>query len=497
MGIVIRQSFKNLIIIYFGLAIGYINALWLYPLILSDSEIGLIRLLISVSFLFATFASLGAINIPAKYFPYFNNKKQQHNGFLFFLIIFSLFGFTLFSILFISFKDVIFNIYSQNAPLLLHYFYYFLPFTFIILFINLFKSYLVIQQKPVLPNLINEVLIRTFIVIGLICYFYSLFNFGEFINFLLVAYIIGLVALLLYTKSLGALFLKPNFSVFKSKYLKALLIFGGFSFLGNASNMIIANIDGLMLSAYKGLGQTGIYTIAFFIATVIEIPKRSLSQSVISLVSEGNKNNDIGLLEKLYKKTSINQLIIGALIFIGVWVNIDNIFHIMPHSNIYIQGKWVVFYIGLGKLFDMATGINGEILGTSQYYKYDLIFLIALGFVAVITNLIFIPIYGITGAALASAISVFSFNTARYFFLLFKMKIQPFSLNTIKVLIICAVTFIFNYFIPVERIAIVDILIRSILIASLFGVLIVVTKSSEDINSVILKVFNLIRKKLK
>ncbi|HED37209.1 MAG TPA: polysaccharide biosynthesis protein, partial [Ignavibacteria bacterium] len=131
------------------------------------------------------------------------------------------------------------------------------------------------------------------------------------------------------------------------------------------------------------------------------------------------------------------------------------------------------------------------------YYKYDLIFLIALGFVAVITNLIFIPIYGITGAALASAISVFSFNTARYFFLLFKMKIQPFSLNTIKVLIICAVTFIFNYFIPVERIAIVDILIRSILIASLFGVLIVVTKSSEDINSVILKVFNLIRKKLK
>ena len=88
------------------------------------------------------------------------------------------------------------------------------------------------------------------------------------------------------------------------------------------------NIDGLMLSAYKGLGQTGIYTIAFFIATVIEIPKRSLSQSVISLVSEGNKKHDINTLENLYKKSSVNRLIIGALIFIGISASITRIFFI-------------------------------------------------------------------------------------------------------------------------------------------------------------------------
>ena len=154
MGKIIRESFKTLTITYVGLAVGYVNALWLYPLILTESEIGLLRLLINVSFLFAVFASLGSINIPAKYFPYFKDKAKQHNGFLFFLIIFSLIGFALFSVLYVEFKDVVFNIYSRNAHLLVEYFYYFLPFTLIILFLNLFRSYLVIQEKPFFPNLV-------------------------------------------------------------------------------------------------------------------------------------------------------------------------------------------------------------------------------------------------------------------------------------------------------------------------------------------------------
>ena len=496
MGKIIRESFKTLTITYVGLAVGYVNALWLYPLILTESEIGLLRLLINVSFLFAVFASLGSINIPAKYFPYFKDKAKQHNGFLFFLIIFSLIGFALFPVLYVEFKDVVFNIYSRNAHLLVEYFYYFLPFTLIILFLNLFRSYLVIQEKPFFPNLVNELMVRAFIAVGLILYFFKLFRFNGFIDFVLVTYALSLIVLLFYTRSQGVLFLKPNFSVFRSKYLKDLMVFGGFALLGNASNMMIMNIDGLMLSAYKGLGQTGIYTIAFFIATVIEIPKRSLSQSVMPSVSEGNKNNDTRLLDNLYKKSAVNQLIIGALIFIGIWVSIDNVFYLMPHSSIYIQGKWVVFYVGLGKLFDMATGINGEILGTSQYYKYDLVFLVGLGLLAIVTNMIFIPLYGMTGAALASAISVFIFNSARFSFILAKMKIQPFTRNTVKVLVICGITIFINYILPEVHIIILDVIVRSLVIASVFGILIVLSKSSEDINNMLLKIVKAIKEKM-
>ena len=115
-----------------------------------------------------------------------------------------------------------------------------------------------------------------------------------------------------------------------------------------------------------------------------------------------------------------------------------------PNGEIYAPGKWVVFYIGLSKLFDMATGVNQEIVGTSKYYKIDLLFYIFLAVIAVITNLIFIPKFGITGAAMASAISIFLFNTIRFFFLLYVFRIQPFSLSTLKVLAVFVLTFLIS-----------------------------------------------------
>jgi O-antigen/teichoic acid export membrane protein len=497
MGVIVRKSAKNLFITYIGLAIGYINTLILYPYILTETEIGLIRILISVSFLFATFASLGSFSMPGKFFFYFQDDSNQHSGFLFFLIIWSLVGFSLFSIVFLLFKDIIVNIYIKTSPLLIQYYYYFIPFVFIALFIGIFKSYIIIQKRPVVPTFINEVFFRLFIVIGLIIFLMKLFNLNALISFIIISYGLGLIILILYTKSIKSLFLKPNFSIFKSKYFKELLTFSGFMLFGSAGSLLISNIDGLMLSAYKGLAQTGIYTIAFFIATVIEIPKRSLVQSVIPFVSESNKNEDFKHLDLLYKKSSINQLIIGSLIFIGIWSNINNLFNLMPHGNIYSAGKWVVFYIGLSKLFDLATGVNAEIIGTSKYYKYNLVFMMMLGILAIITNVIFIPKYGMTGAAFASALSIFLFNVIVFSFLLIKMRIQPFTLNTIKVLVICGLTYFLNYIIPQQYNILLDIALRSLLIFIFFIGLIILTKSSEDINAALIKMIRGFREFIK
>jgi len=106
--------------------------------VLSKEEIGLTRLLISVSFLFATFASLGAGNVPTKFFPYFRNESKQHNGILPFVLSIGMIGFSLFVVVFFLLKDIIFNIYSKNSPLLLDYFYYFIPFTLIVVLNNNF-----------------------------------------------------------------------------------------------------------------------------------------------------------------------------------------------------------------------------------------------------------------------------------------------------------------------------------------------------------------------
>jgi O-antigen/teichoic acid export membrane protein len=483
-GIVIRQSIKTTVVSYIGFGIGYINTLFLFPLVLTKEQIGLTRLLISVSFLFATFASLGAGNIPTKFFPYFRNEKRQHNGILAFILSIGMAGFVSFVVVFFLLKDVIFSIYSKNSPLLLDYFYYFIPFTLIVVLTTIFDSYLIVQQKPILPALVREILMRLLIMLGLAAIYFGFFSFSNFADSIVIFYALGLLILVLYIKREKILFLKPDIEIFKSIHLKEMLVFAGFVIMGNASATIIANIDSLMLSAYSGLGSAGIYTIAFFIAAIIEIPKRSISQVVIPIVSQANKDGDIPKLKELYQKTSLNQLIVGGLIFLGIWCSIDNIFKLIPNGEIYAPGKWVVFYIGLSKLFDMATGVNQEIVGTSKYYKIDLLFYIFLVAIAVITNLIFIPKYGITGAAMASAISIFLFNTIRFFFLLFVFKIQPFSLNTLKVLAIFFFALIMSSLLSPLQNFIADLLLRSLLILFLFGGLVFLLKVSEDVDQV-------------
>jgi O-antigen/teichoic acid export membrane protein len=483
MGIVIRQSVKTVSITYLGIGFGIINTLWLLPAILTEEQIGLYRTIINVALIFSMFASLGAGNIPNRFFPYFKDIKNAHNGFLFFILTVGMTGFAIFVALYLNLKYLFVDAFIKNSPALVNYFYLIIPFTLITLLITIFESYNVIQQNPVVPTFTRELLTRIFAAICLALFFLFRFEYKWFINLLVGFYGVTLCILIFYTFSRNYLFLKPNTGVFKSPYLKSIFVFSAFALMFNASGTIINNIDGLMLSSYKGLKDAGIYSIAFFIATFIEIPKKSLSQVLIPMVSEANMKNDRKQLEMLYKKSSITQLIIGGLIFILIWFNIENIFKIIPHGNVYSQGIWVVFFIGLGKIFDMTTGINQEIVGTSKYYKIDIAFFPFFGFVAVGANLLFIPRYGMTGAALATAFSVFLINTIRFFFLLIVMKIQPFSLNTLKALLAFVIVFIINYFLPhIRNHFLLDSFYRSIVIGPVFLAIIFTLKVSEDIN---------------
>ncbi|HEX2963253.1 MAG TPA: polysaccharide biosynthesis C-terminal domain-containing protein [Ignavibacteriales bacterium] len=486
MGIVIRQSAKTLIVTYLGFLIGYVNTLIFYPLALSVEQIGLQRILLDVTGFFATFAALGATHIPVRYFPYFKDPKKEHNGFLFFLFCLSFVGYIVFVALFFIFKDTLIGIYSRNAAQLTEYFYYLIPFTFIQLCLFILEVYMLVQLKPVVPRFIREIVIRVLLTLGVLGILYHMITFHVFINFIFVVYVIALLLLVIYVYSRGVLFLRPNFSVFKNPMLKSMLVFGGFVLLGNTSDIIIRNIDSLMLGSYSGLKSTGIYTIALYIALVLEIPRRSMSQVVIPLVAEATKNGDMKKIAEIYKKSSINQMIIGGLVFLVIWCNIDNIFKFIPNGSVFIAGKYVVFYLGIGKLFDMAMGINAEIMTTSKYYKYDIFFYAGLSLLAIGTNMLLIPIWGILGAAMASAISIIIYNLVRFAFIWRIYRMQPFSKQTVKVLLISLVVLIFNYMFPhVSGHFVWDVAIRGFFIAVLFSLLVLLSRASEDINAVL------------
>jgi O-antigen/teichoic acid export membrane protein len=488
MGIVVRQSIKTVVLTYLGVALGLVNTLWLVPLILSKEQLGLVTTLISMAGFFSTFALLGSGSIPNRFFPYFKNEKTQHQGFLFFLLAIGLAGFVLFTLAFLFFRESLAGMYVSNAPMLVHFLYLCVPFTGILIFNTIFEAYLIVQQRPVVPNFTREIWIRSMTFIGLVLMLFKWLTFPVYVTLVVGMYGSGLLILIYYSRKEGLLFLTPNLWIFKSRYFKSISVFSGFVLLGNVSGAILANIDKLMLSAYSGLGKTGIYSIAFLIATVIEIPKRSLSQVLVPMVSAANRLKDTATLEMLYKKSSTNQSIIAGLLFLGIWCNIDNIYSLIPNGDVYVQGKWVVFYVGLAKAFDMVMGINAEILGTSRYYRIDLVFLVILGCVGIAANVILIPSLGTTGAGIASALPVFLFNIMRFIYIFKKYRIHPFSPSTIRIILITAAVIAGNAALPRLPFALADIVCRSLFLTVSFAGLSIYFKVSDDINAVLAKV---------
>ena len=107
--------------------------------------------------------------------------------------------------------------------------------------------------------------------------------------------------------------------------------------------------------------------------------------------------------------------------------------------------------------------------------------------VTIVTNYLLIPLYGITGSAIATAITIGSYNILRWLALHFKFGMQPYDLNTLKLIIISVIAFLPGYFIPHLNNLFLDILIRGCAVTICFIGLILKTNASPELSSKIKK----------
>jgi O-antigen/teichoic acid export membrane protein len=257
-----------------------------------------------------------------------------------------------------------------------------------------------------------------------------------------------------------------------------------FSVVGGMGSMIVFNIDKIVVNQLLDLGNTGVYTIAFYFGTLVVIPSRPLLKISGTLIAEAWAKNDLATIRNIYDKSCINQFIIGGVLFLGIWVNIDNILIILGPD--YLQSKWVIFFVGLGYLFDMLTGTNGLIIQFSKYYRISLVFILILVVLVLVFLYTLIPLWGITGAAVAIAGALFLNNLMRYVFLYLKFKLQPFNYK----FIVTASFFLGLYFvvqlIPQQSL-VIDIIIRGGTIVVSTFVFFVFVPISVDLQIVVKK----------
>ena len=434
MGLVVRQSFKSTLVTYVGVALGALNLLYFFPRYLNPELIGIRELLLGVALSLSIFTQLGLQSAMSRFFPYFQDEEREHNGFLLFSLGVGSVGFLLFGGLFWAMRDLWQGLFAANSPEANRYWWMILPLTGLIMLQNILEIWARLHLRIVVNALLREILLRAGLTVLTLAFGHGYLGWDAFLWGICGTYAALVVLLARYLHLMGVLYLDPS-RIRVRRALRPLMIrYSLWMIIGGAGVVIAERIDGLMLAWLTGLAATGIYSLSFFVGTIIEMPRRSVSQIAGTLITHAWKSKDYATLAKLHGQAALNQMLIGGMLLVLVWTHVEALFDLMPNGDIYKAGKWVVLWIGLARWFDMSNGLNSEIILNSPYYRFNLASILFLGLVSFGANYLMIPKYGLTGAAAGSTLSILLFNGLKGGFLWFKLRIQPFGRNTLGAL---------------------------------------------------------------
>ncbi|PRY90735.1 polysaccharide biosynthesis C-terminal domain-containing protein [Mongoliibacter ruber] len=480
---VAKQSILTTISSYIGVLIGYFNVLWLLPYALDPDQIGLFRTIQDMALLFVPFAQLGIGNGITRFYP---KVKAQQFAFFSMSLMVSLVGFSILSILFFAFRETLVAAFATNSPEVIDFFGVVLFITFFSVLNSVLDAFCRSFLKIAIPTFFREVILRLLVALLILTYLTQLITFDWLMWGLAIVYLSTLIGMILYMKSNQIFKLTFDFGNFPEGFIQEFLKYSLITLLGTTGSLLIMKIDSLMVTSLIGLEANAIYTIAFSIAIVIEMPRRAISQVVMPVIAEHFSTGESDKINKLYKEVAVHQTLICLLLFLGVWSNIHNLYHFVPNNEIYEAGKWVVFWIGLGKITDILFSVNGEIIVYSKYYVFNITATILMSIAVITLNLFLIPAYGIEGAAVASFVAMLLYNLIKYFYVKFRLGFDPFSWDILKISMLGLFTFGLQFFLfrGIDS-GIIDIVIRSstITIVYLIGVyfLKIASKSQEQL----------------
>lgn len=464
MGIIIRQSIKGTLVNYVGAFIGFLSTLVVATRFLSEKEIGLIQVLLEAATLLATLAQLGTNSSAIRFFPYFKDEANRHNGFFFYLMIVPFIGFSLFVPLFFLFKPAIIAYFTENSPLFVEYADWIIPLMLFVLYISVFETYSNVLMRVVVPKFIREVVIRLMLVSIYLLYGLGVLSLTGLVVAFVVAYGIAMVLNLWYSLKIGKPTLRRPPSYITPPLRNSILRYSGYVLLGALGGSITSKLDLFMVSGELGLDWGGIFRIAFYMAAIIDIPSRSMTAISTPIASQYMRDGNLQEANALYRKVALHQLLAGGFIFLFLWINLDAIFAIMPKGAVYAEGKWVVFFIGLSRLVFVFLGFGQVLINYSRYYYWTLFFTFLITGVTIVTNLWLIPRLGITGAALATLITVVLTHLVQQWLVFAKLKGNPYSWDAAKLIALLLLLFGINTLLPVWQNPWIDALLRSALI---------------------------------
>jgi O-antigen/teichoic acid export membrane protein len=482
-----RQAIISSLLIYVGFAFGALNTyLFTKQGLFTPEQYGLTRAFIVIGQFFYGFAGFGFASVIYKFYPYYkDNLPVNKNDLLTVGFIVAFTGFVLTVCGGILFESVVVKKFIAKSPLIIRYYYWVFPFTFFLLFFSVMEAYAWSIGKTILPNFLREAGFRVLTTLLIVVFIATGKNFDLFIRLFSLAYAISFFVLLIYLIKTHEFRFVTEISRVTKKFKKKILALMAYTYGGNIVTITAQSVDFLAIASFRGLNFGAVFDFSSYLANVIQVPQRSLISVSIPVLSRAWKDKDFATIDRVYKKSSLNLLLISTFIFALIWLNYENAIRFLHLDPIYEQGKWVVFFLSMKNIVDMGTGVNGQIIATSTFWRFDFFSGIILLLLAVPLNIILVKQYGIIGSAWSNLASYIIYNTIRIIFLKRKFNLQPFSRQTLFVLAHNIACFVFIYFLFKNLEGLTGIVLRSIAFMVLYITTAFYFKLSADIEPVL------------
>jgi O-antigen/teichoic acid export membrane protein len=460
LGLVSKQAYSNTINIIIGFIAGAINTIIVLPRAFDGSldDWGLLKLILSFSMILAPVFGIGVNNIVIR--EYTGNRDERYRkSILGFALLMGIVG-ALLSIAFVYFGGLSIFINNRDSEIIAKDIISLLVLAVSLILSQVFSGFIVANHNTPVISFVNDFFLKVTYLILSLYYLFNPFDFSLFLKLYVATYVIALIIYIAYSVFLG---FKVMFW-FKNLNIKELLTYGFYTVLDKGAAIIVANLDIIMIAYLLKLSNVAIYGLAFFIAATLLIPQKAISVPILPLVSRALKEKKMSEVKKLYRQSSINQMIIGGALFVLIWSSINSVYQLIPGE--FYLGVWVVFYIGFSRLFILSTGISGPIIVYSKYYRVNLVFNLFLVGLTIFSNFILINKYGMAGAAMATAITFLIYNILKVVYIYYRFKMQPFTIETIKSIIILIITGLIGSYIEIlPQNPIIDIILKSIIVA--------------------------------
>ncbi len=445
MGIIKRQSLKTSIVNYVGVLIGVVFFVFVFPHIISEEYLGLIGLLQNLTFILVSLPMLGMAHVLLRFFSVWKNDETANHFNAFSLIAMGV-ALIIFAIAYYLLKDPIINTYSTRSALFVPYYLLIIPLVAMQAYSQYFELFAMVKLRVAVPAFLREIVTRLLLISLVFLFAYKLLNEQQFIVGFLLVYLITFVVLLIYiVKGL-------HFKAYKAKvfvdnpHFKSQMIYGGGMLLLTIFNNVSNFLDSIILPAYLGLGVLGIYLRPLVLGQMIQVPYRAISLISIPIIREAIVENNMQKVKELNRDIAINLFLIGCFLFCLLISNTDGIFSLFPAK--YIIAKNVLYIIAIGRLLDMAFGLNSEILNYSKYYKFIIFFSCIMMCLTIGLNILLIPILGMSGAALAVTISLIVFNLLKTWMIYKKFHFHCFSRRYLTLIVISVMVIGILHLIP-------------------------------------------------